>query len=112
MAMVENQSDKKGAGEKITFMDTVCVRSGLISASLKRGVNGSLFFVLVLSGILANKPADAADTLRWGTNTVSADIRSTELTTVLERIAAVTGWHVFVEPETLHTVSTKFANLP
>jgi hypothetical protein len=54
---------------------------------------------------------NAADTLRWGTNTVSADIKSTDLTTVLEKIAAATGWHVYVEPETLHTVSAKFTDV-
>jgi len=59
-------------------------------------------------------PTSAADTLNWNTNKneVSADIKSTGLLTVLEKIATVTRWHVFVEPETLHTVSAKFSNLP
>lgn len=82
------------------------------SATLKRGVyeKGSYFIVLLLV-LLAVASVNAADTLRWGTNSVSADIKSTELTTVLEKIAAATGWHVFVEPETFHTVSTKFNDL-
>jgi hypothetical protein len=91
---------------------TGCSQSRPAHTSLKRGVNGILFFVLVLFGVLANRPAHAADTLQWETNNVSADIRSTELTAVLEKIAAVTGWHVFVEPETFHSVSAKFSNVP
>jgi hypothetical protein len=92
-------------------VETGCMWSRFAPTSLKRGVNGLLFFALVLLGILANRPADAAETLRWGTNSVSADIKSTELKAVLEKIAGVTGWHVFVEPETLHTVSAKFNNV-
>jgi len=91
---------------------TGCPQSWPAYTSLKRGVNGIFFSVLVLFGVLANRPADAADTLQWETNKVSADIRSTELTAVLEKIAAVTGWHVFVEPETFHNVSAKFSNVP
>src|SRR6266436_6837531 len=94
--------------ELMKTVKTVSVPSLFAHTSLKRGVNGILFFALVLFGFLASRPADAADTLRWGTNRVSADIKSTELTAVLEKIAGATGWHVFVEPETLHTVSAKF----
>jgi hypothetical protein len=59
------------------------------------------------------RAASAADTLSWNTNKneVSADIKSTGLLAVLEKIATVTHWHVFVEPETLHTVSAKFSKL-
>ena len=57
-------------------------------------------------------PAPAADTLRWQTNRVSADIKSANLFQLLERIAGVTGWHILVEPETNHKVSAKFENLP
>jgi hypothetical protein len=94
-------------------VETVSVRSRFSFTSLKRGVNEiCLFLSVFLFGSIAAVSANAADTLRWETNKVSADIRSTELTAVLEKVAAVTGWHVFVEPETLHTVSTKFSNLP
>ena len=80
--------------------------------TLKHGVNkiGS-FLLILLIGLMAPVRVNAADTLRWGTNTVSADIKSTDLTTVLEKIAAATGWHVYVEPETLHTVSAKFTDV-
>src|SRR5712671_4051215 len=97
----------------IETVETVSLRTQIPRTSLKRGVNEiCLNLFVLLFGLLATVSATAADTLRWETNKVSADIRSTELTAVLEKVAAVTGWHVFVEPETLHTVSTKFSNLP
>src|SRR5690242_16885876 len=58
-------------------------------------------------------PLRAADTFNWNTNRsqVTADVKSGKLLEVLEKIAAATGWRVFVEPETIHTVSAKFSNL-
>jgi hypothetical protein len=55
----------------------------------------------------------AADTLNWNTNKnrVTADIQSSELTDLLERIAGATGWRVFLEPGTTHQVSAKFSEL-
>jgi hypothetical protein len=55
----------------------------------------------------------AADTLSWpaGSDRISADIRSTDLFVVLARIAEATGWNVFVEADTAHTVSAKFRDL-
>src|SRR5256885_3013613 len=79
------------------------------AAALAGSIRG-LLFALSLA-FLAVHSVHAADTLKWETNRVSADIKSTELTAVLEKIAAVTGWHVFVEPETLHLVSAKFNGL-
>ena len=43
---------------------------------------------------------------------VDADVRGLELTPLLERVAAETGWQVFVEPGTTLIASTKFKNLP
>lgn len=43
---------------------------------------------------------------------VDADVRTLELTPLLERITAATGWQVLVEPGTTHTASAKFKNLP
>ena len=43
---------------------------------------------------------------------VDADVRALGLATLLERIAAETGWQVFVEPGTTYTASSKFKNLP
>jgi hypothetical protein len=67
--------------------------------------------VLLLAGTACGR---SEDHLSWSTssNSVSADIRSTELLNVLEGIAGKTGWKVFVEPETLHVVSAKFKDLP
>jgi hypothetical protein len=58
--------------------------------------------------------AKATDSFNWNTNQsrVTADIRSGSLVKLLEQIASATGWQVFVEPETLHRVSAKFADLP
>ncbi len=51
--------------------------------------------------------------LNWNTNrnTVTADYRAGKLDRVLQQIAQATGWKVFVEPDTSHTVSAKFENL-
>jgi hypothetical protein len=59
-------------------------------------------------------PALAADTLAWDTkhDRVTADIKSTPLFDVLDHIAGVTGWTVFVEPDTARRVSVKFKDLP
>lgn len=98
---------------QLESVETVSVWIRSVFASLARGVNEQgcrLILVLLLSTLSAGS-AKAADMLKWETNRVSADIKSTDLTTVLERIAGATGWHVFVEPETLHVVSTKFSDL-
>ena len=70
-----------------------------------------LFFAIAL---LAAAPAWAADSLNWETNRnrVSADIKAGKLMPLLEQIASVTGWHVFVEPDTGRSISAKFSNLP
>ena len=64
--------------------------------------------------LLTAAPAPAAGTLNWETNRnrVSADIKAGKLLPLLEQIAAVTRWQVMVEPDTTHTVSAKFSNLP
>ncbi|HUA37493.1 MAG TPA: S8 family serine peptidase [Candidatus Sulfopaludibacter sp.] len=43
---------------------------------------------------------------------VDADVRSLNLSNLLEEITAQTGWRVYVEPGTTHSASTKFRNLP
>ncbi len=54
------------------------------------------------------------ETLDWNTrqNSVSADFKSSDLIDVLGQVASATGWRVFVEPDTRHTVSAKFTHLP
>jgi hypothetical protein len=56
----------------------------------------------------------AADVLDWRQeqNRVSADITSWDLYQLLENIATVTGWQVFVEPDAKLAVSTKFKDRP
>ncbi len=65
---------------------------------------------LVRPGALA---ATATNVLVWRSaeNRVDADIRDWSLDTLLQQVAAKTGWRVFVEPDTTHTVSTKFKDL-
>lgn len=56
----------------------------------------------------------SADTLSWNTNKdqVTADIQSVPLLHLLEAVAQVTGWHVYVESNTTFTASSKFRDLP
>lgn len=72
---------------------------------------GLIFLALLLALAL---PVRAADFVTWHTNDdrVSADIQSAELIRVLEGIAQITGWHVFLESNTTLTVSTKFKDVP
>src|SRR5437588_500438 len=70
----------------------------------------TFLLALLLCGAATSR---AADTLTWAKNTrVSADIRGTELKTVLQRLSALTGWKVYLEPQTARLVSAKFSNLP
>ncbi len=58
----------------------------------------------------------AADTnsLVWhrGADRVDADVRGMALLPLLEKIAADAGWRIFVEPDTTHSTSAKFKDLP
>jgi hypothetical protein len=60
--------------------------------------------------------ARAGDTnsLVWrrATDRVDADVRGLALWPLLEKIAVEAGWHIFVEPDTTHTTSAKFKDLP
>jgi thermitase len=80
-----------------------------------RGGAGHVLAALWLAMALFQAlPARAADTLNWETNhnRVSADIKSGKLLPVLEQIASITGWHIYLEPDTTCTVSAKFDRLP
>jgi len=63
---------------------------------------------------LAVPSLDAAEGLTWYAKSerVDADIRDWELPKLLEKVAVATGWQIYLEPGTKHTVSTKFSNLP
>lgn len=74
-----------------------------------RAINFAIAVCFVGTGI---SQLHAADTLVWKTNRVSANIKSADLIKTLGKISALTGWRVYVEPGSIHTVSTKFQNLP
>lgn len=77
--------------------------------SIARPVITAFALVMLLAA-----PARAADTLNWDTNRnqVSADIKSGKLLPLLEQVAAATGWHILLEPDTTCVVSAKFDRLP
>jgi hypothetical protein len=70
--------------------------------------------LFLIGALLAVVPAHAANSLNWETNRnrVTADIKDGKLLPLLEQIASVTGWHVFIEPDTSCTISAKFDRLP
>jgi hypothetical protein len=72
------------------------------------------FLTTFLLALFLAGSARAADTLNWDTNRnrVTADIKGGKLLPLLEQIASVTGWQVFLEPDTTCTVSAKFDRLP
>jgi len=77
-------------------------------------LKGSLFLgLLACFGAMADR-ATAADSLSWEAkqNKVTAEISSWDLHKLLGKVAAATGWHIYLEPETKHTVSTKFKDRP
>lgn len=63
--------------------------------------------VLLLALVVS---ARAGDVLTWQTNRdlVSADIQSVELHRVLEGVAKLTGWRIYLESNTTQVVSAKF----
>jgi hypothetical protein len=62
----------------------------------------------------AGLTAFAADSLQWRADTgrVDAEITSWKLPRLLQDLASVTGWHIYVEPGSRHEVSTKFNDRP
>ncbi len=81
----------------------------IIAMSKMRSVICLLLAALSLS-------ACAADTnsLVWhrATDRVDADLRGIALWPLLEKIASDAGWRIYVEPDTTHTTSAKFKDLP
>lgn len=66
--------------------------------------------VFGLSALLTFGAGAQTNSLVWhtATGTVDADIQSEALFPVLQKIAAQTGWHVYLEPDTTRTISAKF----
>jgi hypothetical protein len=79
----------------------------------KRLVTCGPLILCIACLMAAAAPASATGTLTWNSqkDLVSADVKSENLVNVLEKIAAATGWHIYVEPDALRPVSTKFQNL-
>jgi thermitase len=69
---------------------------------------------LVLAAACLGASAAATNYLAWHRNTdrVDADLRGEPLLPLLEQIARQAGWHVFIEPDTAHSTSVKFKDLP
>ena len=67
---------------------------------------------LLLLGVPTAFPKEA-ESLLWRSqeNKVDAEIRSWDLQKLLGEISAATGWQVFLEPDTQHTVSATFKDL-
>jgi hypothetical protein len=83
---------------------------------LRAPVGAPLFLaVLWLTVVLFMAfPVHGANSLNWETNQnrVSADIKAGKLLPLLEQVASITGWQVFLEPDTTVTISAKFDRLP
>jgi hypothetical protein len=64
-------------------------------------------------GLMASQAAETnAITWHRGTDRVDADVRGMPLLPLLEKIAADAGWRIYVEPDTTHSASAKFKDLP
>jgi thermitase len=73
-----------------------------------------LIFCLLLAAFCLCARAADTNSLVWhrATDRVDADVRGMVLWPLLEKIAVAAGWHIFVEPDTTHTTSAKFKDLP
>lgn len=69
--------------------------------------------LLCIVMLVAVSAARGSGTLHWrmDRNQVDAQIDSWPLFTLLEEIAAATGWQVYAEPDMHHTVATRFEKL-
>src|SRR5947207_2274693 len=78
-----------------------------------RGFWGGALALLALL-VWGASAAELPQSLNWRTNQnrVSADIKGGDLLKTLGKISSATGWRVYVEPGSAHTVSTKFKDRP
>lgn len=74
-----------------------------------------LVWLFVCFASCASAPAAPApaNSLAWhkDSNKVDADVSSWDVRQLLTRIAAETGWRVYLDPNAVHKVSAKFKNL-
>jgi hypothetical protein len=82
-----------------------------VPRGLRRLVTTAILCVTVVLATAAEAPRSG--TLRWHAdrNEIDADIDGWPLSTLLEEIATSTGWQIYVEPDTNHTVATRFEKL-
>lgn len=68
----------------------------------------------VAFGLSGSRAATPENLLTWNQarDVVDADVRGLALGDLLERVAAQTGWQIYVEPDTSFTASVKFKQLP
>ena len=71
-------------------------------------------FCLLLAALSLSVRAADTNSLVWhkATDRVDADVRGMALWPLLEKIASDAGWRIYVEPDTTHTTSAKFKDLP
>jgi thermitase len=71
-------------------------------------------FCLLLAALSLSVRAADTNSLVWHktTDRVDADVRGMALWPLLEKIASDAGWRIYVEPDTTHTTSAKFKDLP
>src|SRR5262245_43572596 len=85
----------------------------------RMALRGGCLIRLLSLGVLVSQPLwAAADSLIWrkgkdrDQDRVDASISKWDLPKLLSEISAATGWKIYLEPGTAHTVSTTFTNLP
>ncbi|MFZ0826504.1 MAG: S8 family serine peptidase [Verrucomicrobiia bacterium] len=73
-----------------------------------------LIVCLLLAVLCLSASAAGTNLIVWhrATDRVDADVRGMALWPLLEKIATDAGWHIFVEPDSIHTTSAKFKDLP
>jgi hypothetical protein len=54
----------------------------------------------------------AVDSLKWQGDRVAAEIGSWNLDQLLEKLVEVTGWEIYIEPDTTRKISVKFKDRP
>jgi thermitase len=101
---------ENGDGEKITERFG---RSGFQIVNWPMFKIRFILFCLLLATAFVARAVNT-NSLVWQTasDRVSADIHGEALWPLLEDIAHQTGWHIFVEPDTERSASTKFRGLP
>jgi len=88
----------------------ILLRAGLIDTILVAAMRRTLCLASLAVMMLAARQVWSADMLHWDTSTdhVDAQIETWTVPQLLQRVAAVTGWQVFIDPAISNSVPTKF----